>query len=431
MSEFLSLLRRIGPAIVVAAVVLGPGSIVSASRVGCQYGYQLLWLVPLASLLMISLTVTSMAIGVSQRETPCGAVASAFGRPIAWLVGGAMLVAITMFQASNNNAMLMAAEGFMDPVDTQAGQPAAASALSSRLVRTAVPLVFNFAIIGLLWASRRDLYRVIEKTMAVLVAAMVVAFAINLWFASPTLNGILSGLIPSLPRGSTAEGIDTVSWMASGALVATTFSVAGAFYQSYQVREKGWNVSDFRLGVLDTFVGICSLGLITMMILITGAAALHLKVAPESLTDASAVARALDPLFGDAARYVFAAGVLAGAVSSFVVNALIGAVVFCDALGMPSKLSSIHVRLTTVGVLLLGWVVAAIGVLTEVPLADFIVVAQSLTVIAFPALAITIIWQARRIQTGLLPVWVTPLNYLGLAVTLLLSVRTIMGLIGT
>ena len=51
-------LARIGPAIVIAAVVLGPGSIVSASRVACEYGMSLLWVVPLAGLLMTGMTLS-------------------------------------------------------------------------------------------------------------------------------------------------------------------------------------------------------------------------------------------------------------------------------------------------------------------------------------------------------------------------------------
>ena len=87
---------RIGPAIVVAAVVLGPGSIVTASRVGCEYGLSLLWVVPLAGILMIGMTMAAMLIGVSKQETLCTSVANAFGRPAAWIVGISSMGVITL-----------------------------------------------------------------------------------------------------------------------------------------------------------------------------------------------------------------------------------------------------------------------------------------------------------------------------------------------
>ncbi|MEL6106929.1 MAG: divalent metal cation transporter [Planctomycetota bacterium] len=424
MSEWLKLLRRSGPAIIVAAVVLGPGSIVTASKVGCEFGYQLLWLLPFAIAMMVSMTLTAMAVGTTQDQTPCQAVAQAFGRPMAWLVGIAMAIAVTLFQASNNNALLMAAEGFVGPLDSRPIPTPVAIA-----VRTGVPLLFNGFVIALLWASRREMYQIIERAMGWLVATMVLAFAVNLYFAKPSFAALLRGFIPSIPTVDSGEQAST-SWMTAGAMIATTFSVAAAFYQSYQVREKGWRKSELKLGTFDTLLGICSLGLITMMILVTAAAALHGKVATSTLTDAAAVARALEPSFGSWARYIFAMGVLAGAVSSFVVNALIGAVVFCDALGASTKLADRPVRRATVAMLLIGWIVSAVGVMTGIPLADFIVVAQALTVFAFPILGATIIWQASRIERGTLPFWVMPLNYIGLLTTVLLSLRTLAKLFG-
>ena len=43
-------LKAIGPAIVISAVVVGPGSVTTASQMGANYGYQLLWVVVLAAL---------------------------------------------------------------------------------------------------------------------------------------------------------------------------------------------------------------------------------------------------------------------------------------------------------------------------------------------------------------------------------------------
>lgn len=435
----LTLLRRIGPAIVVAAVVLGPGSIVSASKLGCQYQYDLLWLIPVASVLMIALTMTSMTIGAVQDKLPCQAVAESFGRPAAVAVGLAMLTAVTLFQASNNNAMLMALEGFIGkpevPADTQElvspeqvpPEKGPAHLGQAELLRIGGMLGFNLFVIGLMWISRRNLYRMIEKAMAWLVGAMVLAFAVNLLFAKPSLSGIAQGLIPKLPSEQWNLSGSTEALMTMGAMVATTFSVAAAFYQAYQVREKGWTQKDLAVGRLDSVVGIGALGLITMMILICGAAGLY-GIDPATLTDAAAVAIALEPLFGDSARYVFAIGVLAGAVSSFLVNALIGAVVFCDAINQPTSLSKPVVRAWTVIALLLGWAVASFAVIAQIELANFIVFAQCLTVVAIPVLGISIIWQARQLPSGTLPRWVMPVNYVGLLVVLALAARTVIKL---
>jgi len=409
-------LQRIGPAIVVAAVVLGPGSIVSASRVGCEFGLNLLWVVPLAGALMIAMTTASMIVGVTSKQTLCESVATRFGRPVAFLVGTSLLVAITLFQASNNNALLMAAEGFMADDARLALGP---------LGRSSWLLAINGGVIAMLLMGKRNLYRYIERSMAVLVGMMVLAFGLTMLVAGPSLIEIAKGLIPSVTAISGDNVPGAVSWMSVGALMATTFSVAGAFYQSYQVREKGWTEADLRVGVTDSVVGIGTLATITAMILITAAAALHGKVEPAALTDAAAVAISLEPLFGSWAKYVFASGVLAGAVSSFVVNALIGGVVFSDAIGFGSRFSSLPVRVTTVVALLLGWFVASLVTFADIDLVSFIVIAQALTVLAFPILAIVILWQLHQVQTTMIPKWVKPLCWVGLIVVLGMSLRTL------
>ena len=46
-------LNSLGPAIIVAAVVLGPGSILTASKTGAMFGYSMVWALAIAVILMI------------------------------------------------------------------------------------------------------------------------------------------------------------------------------------------------------------------------------------------------------------------------------------------------------------------------------------------------------------------------------------------
>lgn len=433
-ASLLSRLRRVGPAIVVAAVVLGPGSIVTASRVGCEYGYDLLWVVPLAGILMMAMTAAAMVTGVCGKETLCQAVATSFGRPAAVLVGVAILIAITLFQASNNNALLMAAEGFMgDSVNAETAEIVVTDDDADTVDWTGplALLLVNVAVVVLLVLGRRDLYRLIERCMAVLIGAMVCAFALSMFAAAPSVADVASGLVPSMPDSVTSTDASggTISWLSIAALMGTTFSVAAAFYQSYQVREKGWTKDELAVGLTDSVVGISTLGLITAMILVTAASALHDVIDVKDLTSAAVVAKSLEPMFGAWARIVFAVGVLAGAVSSFVVNAVIGGVVFSDAIGTGSKMSDTGVRRATIASLLLGWIVAAGVAITGIDLVSFIVVAQSLCILAFPVLAVVIVWQFQRVGPKGLVRLLAPVCWIGVVVVILFSANTVSKLV--
>ena len=77
--------HALGPAIIVACVVLGPGSILTSSKIGCQFGYELIWVLIGAGLLMVGAVATSARIGVTLEGTPCEELATRLGRPVAVL----------------------------------------------------------------------------------------------------------------------------------------------------------------------------------------------------------------------------------------------------------------------------------------------------------------------------------------------------------
>ncbi len=106
-----SLLRRffraLGPAIIVASVVLGPGSILTASKVGTEHGYDLLWVLVASTLMMIGMVGLSAHLGVTMRTTLCGALAARVGRWAAVVVGLTAFLIVACFQTSNNVAVNM------------------------------------------------------------------------------------------------------------------------------------------------------------------------------------------------------------------------------------------------------------------------------------------------------------------------------------
>ena len=80
----------------------------------------------------------------------------------------------------------------------------------------------------------KDLYKWLERLMSVFVSLMLIAFAINLFFAKPDAGAMAAGLnpVPKLQSGSMS--LELMS------LVDTTFVIAAAYYQLYLARFKGW-----------------------------------------------------------------------------------------------------------------------------------------------------------------------------------------------
>lgn len=425
--------RSIGPALITACVVFGPGSLLISSNIGANHGFELLWLLLLTGVLMGTYMTMAARIGVVGGATPCTLVANRLGRPAAAIIGINLSLICMAFQFSNNLAFAAAADSL--GVAQLFGDPGQMSEHTRDIINSGVLLVFNALIITLTF-TLKQVYRVLERVMKIMVAVILVCFLANLLVVRPNIVEIFKGLIPHIPDGvslglpsqSEAGIADPMILIAS--LLGTTFSVAGAFYQGNLVRERGWTVKDYDSGISDSIAGVCVLTGISGIIMITSATVL--RNAPAS--DIGVLAKQLQPLLGSTAHIIFCIGLLAVAMNPFVINAMIGGSILADGLGKPAKLSDSWSRRFTVIVLLVGMVVAMIVLHTPVKKVNAIIFGQALTVVGNPLMAVTILWLANRKDimgerrnTLILNI----LGGLGLLVVVLMAVRVLMRLVLT
>ena len=411
----LNRLRHIGPAIVVAAVVLGPGSITTSTKAGAAFGYDMLWL--LVALLILLIGVASLAawLGATLKKSLCGELSSRLGKWAGWVIGIALFLIVAGFQSSNNMAVVAGLEPLLG--EDQSG---AAKQLSSGAIVGLLVLV-NLLIVLILYFAR-NLYKQVERIMKVLILLMVIAFLVNLFFAKPSFSGILGGLVPKFsPFG------DSTNVVLLMGLIGTTFSVAGAFYQGYLVREKGWGPKDVKAGFFDSVFGMCVLVGVTSIIMATSAATFFGKVSPDELSDAGKMSAQLKSSFGSAASWIFCFGFLAGAFSSFLVNAMIGGHVFSDGLGLGSSLHGKWARHLTTLALLVGMIIGIASLVGGFDRTTTIVIAQASTVIGGPAVVAALLylgWGQYLREPGKPPLWALLLTSIAMLLTLFIASRT-------
>jgi len=418
MNKIREFFKSIGPAIIVAAVVCGPGSILMSTKTGAIYGYNMIWVLAIAASLMWCMVVLSARLGVVHEHTLIEELSRRLGRPVGIFIGITLFLVVAGFQVSNNIAIVAAIETFFAN-DLGVG------------AKVGILLALNAFIIVVLYGFR-NLYNPIEKIMKTIVLLMVTSFIINLIMARPDIGAMFKGLIPSPPEGgykaffSDPTGGGNV--LVLQALVATTFSVAGAFYQAYGVRAKGWGLKDTKKGMIDSLVGIAVLGGVSLIVMSTGAAALHGKVDPSELKSVSDIAKALEPLFGPSAKYVFACGIFAGGFGAFMVNAMIGGNMLSDGFGKGKTINDKGARHGTVGALFIGMTIAIWSITQDLPVVHVITVAQASTVFGLPALAAALIYLATRPDlTGerKVPKWMIVMGSVGFLLSLMLTLRTI------
>ncbi|EON77289.1 manganese transporter [Lunatimonas lonarensis] len=303
---------------------------------------------------MMVFTGMGARIGLATKQSMLQTFRQRWGKWFALLAGFGLFLVTASFQAGNT---IGAGLAFAETFGT-----------------STVPwiLFISTAAISLLFS--RSFYKVLEKIMVIMVGIMLLSFFFTVLIAKPNLLEVLGALKPSIPSGALLLVV---------ALVASSFSIGGAFYQSYLVQERGWDVSSSSQARREAFTGILVLGLISGMILISAATILY----PQGIqvNSASDMGKALEPLYGNLATHVFMLGLFGASFSSLLGNATIGGTLFADALGLGRDLNSKPVKLLISLVIVLGAAIAL--VFGRLPL-ELIVFAQGVTVFVVPFIGI-------------------------------------------
>lgn len=382
--------QSVGPALIVAAVVLGPGSILTSSKVGATLGVMGFPIVAGAAVLMIAMVALSARLGAFYEKSLCEELSDRLGRPVSVLIGTILFILVALFQSSNNIALIAGLEPMLGD-----------SPLTFE-VRAGILVGCNLLVIAILYLMR-DLYRFIETGMKILIGLMIVAFLINFVVVMVKPRSFV-------PSESTTD----LDWLALMGMIGTTFSVGGAFYQAYLVKEKGWGIKDVRKGTVDSIVSISILGGVTAIILLSSWRVFYGQPGGVQFSNVGDVARQLEPSFGKSATVIFCTGILAGGLSSFLVNALIGGTVMADSIGKGARLSDRWpVHMTTLA-LLVGMAVGIASLFNDKSTVHLITVAQACTVIGIPALAAALIFLA--VQPEILKAKIVPPLVLLLAI---------------
>jgi Mn2+/Fe2+ NRAMP family transporter len=166
-------------------------------------------------------------------------------------------------------------------------------------------------------------------------------------------------------------------------MMATSFSLAAALYQSYLAQDKGWKTENLKSSLKDTYAGILMLGLISATLLITSAAALHSRgIIVNSAAD---MALQMEALFGGSAKVIFSVGLCAAAFSSMMVNSVIGGGLLADGLGLGRSMNDRSAKIFIVAILLIGMVVA---VFFRGNVIYALIMAQASSMLAVPLIAV-------------------------------------------
>jgi NRAMP (natural resistance-associated macrophage protein)-like metal ion transporter len=352
-----------GPAFVAGAWQFGPGNLTTAVQAGSGYQYSLIWVIVVSTVLMIVLTDMSVRLGITSPVSLITSIKEHLG-PVTGVVAGIGVFFITlMFSVGNATGSGLALSMLLG------GPPLMWTVVCSLGVATLLVV--------------RHVYRVVERVLVVTVALMSIAFVVSAFIAAPDWTAAAAGLVPEVPPGAELLVI---------ALVGTNLSVNAAFFTAYGTKARGRTREEYRDATFaDTVPGIVAPGIMTILVIVVAAGVLgHTGQAVDNLP---ALAGVFEPLAGDLGATVFALGFFGAAFSSMTANATAGGTMLADALGRGASADSPATKIVSGFILAFGVTIAMIFQASPVGL---IVVAQALTILVAPVLALLIIVMSNR-----------------------------------
>lgn len=391
-------LALIGPAFVAGAWRFGPGALTSAVQAGSQFGYALLWVLVVSTILMFIFNDMAVRIGLATDDSLVQTTKRTLGRPVGVLAGFAVFGITLMFAVGN----------------------AVGSGLALKMLFGGSMMGWTLActVAVAILIALPNTYKIMERLLVALIGLMSVGFLASAVLTDPDWSLAASGFIPRIPPEA---GFLLI------AIVGTNFSINSAFYTGYAIRERGLKPSQYRsITLADTIPGNVATGVMAMLIIIVSAAVFNASgVVVHTFPQ---LAQVLEPVAGKIGSVLFGMGFFAAAFSSMAANASAGGTLLADGLGWDNTLSSPRVKALVYVILAWG---AAVTILAKGSPIQLIIVAQAMTVLAAPFLGILLfVLSSRRDVVGKLSnrPWQKVLGLIGLIAIFSLSIRLIVKL---
>lgn len=227
----------------------------------------------------------------------------------------------------------------------------------------------------LLWTGS---YKALERVLVALVILMSLAFTFTAILTKPDLSKLLAGFIPKWNE----KEIPTLV-----ALVGTTVVPYNLFLYASLVNKRWKKESDLPMMRRDIFVSVILGGVVSMAILIVGAANTSTEI-----TSAVDVSKGLESVFGSFAGYMMGFGLLAAGITSALTAPLAAGFVVCGILGWDQEIKSKPMRITMSIIVFLGLLFSSFGIKPV----QLIILAQLANGILLPVISGWIIWIAAQ-----------------------------------
>ena len=385
-------MRVLGPAYLVAVGYMDPGNWATDLAAGSSFGYQLLWVVAISSLMAMLLQSLCCRLGIAtglDLAQACARYLPEYWRIPLWLLAEGAIVACDLAELVG-------------------------SAIALQLLFQ-LPLPWGVALTALdtlvLLSLQQFGIRRLEALVIALVLLVGACFAVEILLLQPPWGEVVAGFIPQAAHLGNSQQL----YLAAGILGATVMP-HNLYLHSSLVQSRHWSIHPrarhwaLRYSSLDAALALGFAFLVNASILVLAGGSFHGRGLPP-VTDLSEAYRLLTPLLGSGlASTLFAVALLAAGQSSTLTATLAGQVVMEGFLNL--RLPDWQRRLITRGLALVP-ALATVLLLGDQATNKLLVLSQVVLSLQLPFAVIPLVWFCGR--RGLMGELQAPRWLLGLA----------------
>lgn len=347
-----------------AAAFIGPGTVTACTLAGVEFGYALLWAMFLSIIATVVLQEMAARLGIITQKGLADVIKSELKTKwirhlVIGIILGAIVIGNAAYEAGNIGGATLGLEAIFG---------------TDHL--TYYPVIIGLCAFMLLYIGN---YKLLEKVLVSLVILMSLSFVVTAIITKPNLVQIAKGLfVPTVPK----DGI-----LAIIALVGTTVVPYNLFLHASLVSEKWKSPEDLKSVRNDTYISIALGGVVSMCIIIAAT-----TIQGETINNVMDLAKGLQPLYGNAAKYFMGVGLFAAGVTSAITAPLAAAYVANSCFGW--KVGLKHFKFKLVWMIILG---VGVGFLffgyTPIEIINFAQVANG---ILLPLIAVFLLWVVNK-----------------------------------
>lgn len=297
-----ALLKLAGPAVVVSVAYIDPGNIATNLQAGAQYGYGLLWVAVIASLVATLLQMLSAKLGIVTGRNLAELSREHFPAPLVWAMWGVSEVAA---MATDLGEFLGGALGI---------------SLLFHLPLLPSMLVAAIVTYGLLLLEKRG-FRPLELVVAALVGAIGVCYVMEILITHVQWPEVAKGLVVYQLPDTQAVHI-AVGIIGATVMPHTLFLHSGLTQSRVPPRCDAERRRLLAYSNTEVIVALGIAALINVAMIVMAAGAFHPHHG--GIAEIQTAYQTLMPLFGAAAAKLFLVALIASGISSSVVGTMAG-----------------------------------------------------------------------------------------------------------